>query len=189
MAVYSSSFHVSYLPNNSSHTINSSNDQWSCNSVLGPRVLAYSSQSKPTLRIVAIANSGPWRGQKDAFILKISASDENRVLDDDSNSTSPAPDHGGSGDANDGIPPENGGGGDGGGDEGEGEGEGDDEDEKEFGPIMKLEDVSRETEKVGATLPEDILEAAKTTGIRELLLMRYLELQVADRDSLLFSLN
>lgn len=173
MAVYSSSFNLSHLPNNSSHNIHSSTDQWSCSSGLGRRVLAYSSQSKPTLRIVAIANSAPWRSDKDAFILKVSTSDENRVLDEDSNSTSPTPDYGGSGGGSEGIPPENGGGGGGGG------GEGDDADEKEFGPIMKFEDVLREIEKVGATLPEDILEAAKTTGIRKLLLMRYLELQGA----------
>lgn len=173
MAVYSSSFNLSYLPNNSSHNIHSSNDQRSCDSGLGRRVLGYSSQSKPTLRIVAIANSAPWRGEKDAFILKVSTSDENRVLEEDSNSNSPTPDYGGSGDGSDGIPPENGGGG------GGGDGGGDDEDEKEFGPIMKFEDVLREIEKVGATLPEDFLEAAKTTGIRKLLLMRYLELQGA----------
>lgn len=172
MAVYSSSFNLSHLPNNSSHNIHSSTDQWSCSSGLGRRVLAYSSQTKPTLRIVAIANSAPWRSDKDAFILKVSTSDENRVLDEDSNSTSPTPDYGGSGDGNEGIPPEHGGGGGGG-------GEGDDADEQEFGPIMKFEDVLREIEKVGATLPEDILEAAKTTGIRKLLLMRYLELQGA----------
>lgn len=35
----------------------------------------------------------------------------------------------------------------------------------------------RETEKFGASLPSDLLEAAKTTGIRKLLLMRYLDLQ------------
>lgn len=64
-----------------------------------------------------------------------------------------------------------GGGGGGGGDDG-------DEEEDEFGPIMKYEDVIRETEARGVTLPEDMLEAAKSVGIRKLLLLRYLDLQV-----------
>ncbi|CAH8350795.1 unnamed protein product [Eruca vesicaria subsp. sativa] len=49
--------------------------------------------------------------------------------------------------------------------------------EKEFGPILKFEEVMRETEARGATLPSDMLEAAKTFGIRKLLLLRYLDLQ------------
>lgn len=61
--------------------------------------------------------------------------------------------------------------------------EGGDEEEKEeeddeFGPIMKFEDVMKETEARGASLPLDMLEAAKSGGLRELLLFRYLELQV-----------
>ncbi|CAH2058871.1 unnamed protein product, partial [Thlaspi arvense] len=66
-------------------------------------------------------------------------------------------------------------GGGGGGDGGEGDGE--DYEEKEFGPILKFEEVMRETEARGATLPSDMLEAAKTFGIRKLLLLRYLDLQ------------
>ncbi|CAL1404092.1 unnamed protein product [Linum trigynum] len=73
---------------------------------------------------------------------------------------------------NGGLP---GGGGGGGGDEG-----GDNGEEKEFGPIMKFEDVIRETEARGAKLPADMLEAAETTGIRAKFLLRYLELQEAD---------
>ncbi|XP_059667866.1 protein RETICULATA, chloroplastic-like [Cornus florida] len=64
-----------------------------------------------------------------------------------------------------------GGGGGGGGDEG------DDGEEDEFGPIMKFEEVIRETEARGASLPSDMLEAAKSVGIRKLLLLRYLDLQ------------
>lgn len=45
---------------------------------------------------------------------------------------------------------------------------------------MKLEDVVRETEKFGASLPSDLLKAAKTIGIKKLLLMRYLELQATN---------
>ncbi|MCD7459298.1 retention in endoplasmic reticulum protein 1 [Datura stramonium] len=60
----------------------------------------------------------------------------------------------------------------GGGDNGE-----NDEEEEEFGPLLKFEDVMREAETRGASLPADILEAAKSIGIRKVLLLRYLELQ------------
>uniref|UniRef100_A0A7N1A2S9 Uncharacterized protein n=1 Tax=Kalanchoe fedtschenkoi TaxID=63787 RepID=A0A7N1A2S9_KALFE len=49
--------------------------------------------------------------------------------------------------------------------------------EKEFGPILKFEEVMRLTEARNATLPADMLEAAKTTGIRKLILERFLDLQ------------
>ncbi|CAK9143548.1 unnamed protein product [Ilex paraguariensis] len=68
-----------------------------------------------------------------------------------------------------------GGGGNGGG--GGGGGGGDDNEENEFGPILKFEEVIREIEARGATLPADMLEAAKSVGIRRLLLLRYLDLQ------------
>lgn len=55
---------------------------------------------------------------------------------------------------------------------------GNDEEEKEFGPLLTFEEVVRETEARGASLPSDMLEAAKSVGIRKLLLLRYLELQV-----------
>lgn len=66
-----------------------------------------------------------------------------------------------------------GGGGDGGGDN-----EGDEYEEKEFGPLLKFEEVMKELEARGrgATLPPDMLEAAKTVGIRKVLLLRYLDL-------------
>ncbi|XP_030458622.1 protein RETICULATA-RELATED 1, chloroplastic-like [Syzygium oleosum] len=69
------------------------------------------------------------------------------------------------------------GGGGGGGDHGGGGGGGGDGEEEEFGPILKYEDVVRETEARGAKLPADMLEAAKSTGLRELILQRYLDLQ------------
>lgn len=50
--------------------------------------------------------------------------------------------------------------------------------EDEFGPILKFDEVIREAEKQGASLPSDMLEAAKTVGIQKVLLLRYLELQV-----------
>lgn len=66
-----------------------------------------------------------------------------------------------------------GGGGNGGNDNG-----GKDEEEKEFGPLLKFEEVVKETEARGASLPADMLEAAKSVGIRKVLLLRYLDLQV-----------
>lgn len=82
------------------------------------------------------------------------------------------------------------GGGDGGGDGdgrlpagGGGDDDGSDDDEehdweeKEFGPMMKFEDVIKEAEKQGINLPLDMLEAAKATGLRKLILTRYLDLQ------------
>ncbi|XP_077222589.1 protein RETICULATA-RELATED 1, chloroplastic-like [Tasmannia lanceolata] len=53
----------------------------------------------------------------------------------------------------------------------------DDKEEEELGPILKFEEVMRETEARGATLPSDMLEAAKTIGIPKLVLLRYLDLQ------------
>ncbi|GAB4833869.1 hypothetical protein Ancab_032117 [Ancistrocladus abbreviatus] len=52
-----------------------------------------------------------------------------------------------------------------------------DKEEEEFGPIMKFEEVIRETQSRGASLPADMLEAAKSVGIRRMLLLRYLDLQ------------
>lgn len=89
-------------------------------------------------------------------------------------------DNGNGGDSFGGDDNSNGGfnnGGGGGGDENGGDGDGEDYEEKEFGPIMKFEEVVRETEARGATLPSDMLEAAKTLGIRKVLLLRYLDLQ------------
>ncbi|XP_030531968.1 protein RETICULATA, chloroplastic [Rhodamnia argentea] len=55
--------------------------------------------------------------------------------------------------------------------------EGNDKEEEEFGPIMKFEEVMRETKARGATLPPDMLEAAKSVGLRKVLLERFLDLQ------------
>ncbi|KAM4096573.1 hypothetical protein ACJW30_08G115000 [Castanea mollissima] len=68
----------------------------------------------------------------------------------------------------------NGNGSGGGGDGRDGEENGE---EKEFGPILKLEEVMRKTKDRGVELPKDMLEAAKITGIRQVFLERYLELQ------------
>ncbi|KAJ8532990.1 hypothetical protein K7X08_015879 [Anisodus acutangulus] len=75
------------------------------------------------------------------------------------------------GDGGNGKYPDGGGGG-GGGDNGDG-----DEEEEEFGPLLKFEDVMKEAEARGAKLPADMIEAAKSVGIRKLLLLRYLDLQ------------
>ena len=61
---------------------------------------------------------------------------------------------------------------------GGGDGNGDGEDEKEFGPLLKFDDVIKEADARGVRLPMDMLEAAKATGIREVFLHRYLDLQV-----------
>lgn len=66
------------------------------------------------------------------------------------------------------------GGGGGGGDDSEES----DYEEEEFGPVMRFEAVMRETEKRGMSLPSDMIEAAKTIGLRSLVLSRYLALQV-----------
>ncbi|CAM6128553.1 unnamed protein product [Calypogeia fissa] len=73
------------------------------------------------------------------------------------------------------------GGGDGNGG-GDGAGDGGEErnrDEEEFGPILNAEQVQQEIQGRGVTLPADMLEAAQTMGIRQLLLSRYIELQGA----------
>lgn len=65
----------------------------------------------------------------------------------------------------------------GGGDNG---GDGVDPEEEEFGPLLKFPEVMREIEARGTKLPSDMLEAAKSVGIRKVLLDRYLDLQVYD---------
>lgn len=66
-----------------------------------------------------------------------------------------------------------GGGGDGG---SGGGGEGGGEEDEEFGPLLNFEAVMKEAEARGITLPPDMAEAARITGIREMFLLRYLEL-------------
>jgi hypothetical protein len=68
-------------------------------------------------------------------------------------------------------------GGDGGGNDGEGGGE-EEEGDEEFGPLLNFEAVMKEVEARGVKLPSDMEEAARITGIREMFLLRYLELQV-----------
>lgn len=62
----------------------------------------------------------------------------------------------------------------GGGGEGDGDGDGrDDREEEEFGVLLKFDEVIREAEARGVSLPRDMLEAAKTIGIRKDHLLRY----------------
>ncbi|XP_002974449.2 protein RETICULATA-RELATED 1, chloroplastic [Selaginella moellendorffii] len=75
------------------------------------------------------------------------------------------------------------GGGGGGGDDGSGDGDGDDggsdRAEKEFGSLLSAEEVERQVKARGAVLPADLAEAAKASGLRELILTRYLDFQAA----------
>lgn len=76
----------------------------------------------------------------------------------------------GNGNGGNGKPPNGGGGG--------GNGGGDENEEDELGPLLNYEEAMRETTARGASLPSDMLDAAKSVGIRKLLLLRYLDLQV-----------
>lgn len=68
------------------------------------------------------------------------------------------------------------GGKDGGGNDGDG---GDDDyEEAEFGPLLGFSEVVRLATARGVTLPADMIEAAKDAGIREVILLRYFDLQV-----------
>jgi hypothetical protein len=64
---------------------------------------------------------------------------------------------------------------------GSGSGGGDDDDdyeEAEFGPLLGFDEVLRLAAARGVSLPADMMEAAKDAGIREVLLLRYFDLQV-----------
>ncbi|XP_042512892.1 protein RETICULATA, chloroplastic-like [Macadamia integrifolia] len=80
----------------------------------------------------------------------------------------------GSSDGGNGKTPSGGGGGGAGGSDGHGEG---DHEEEELGSVMKFEEVMKEAEARGVSLPSDMLQAAKTVGLRKVLLNRYLDLQ------------
>ncbi|XP_058109414.1 protein RETICULATA, chloroplastic-like [Magnolia sinica] len=126
-------------------------------------------------------DAGLESGDRTVVVLKkgmdVSLANDSRVL---GSSCSPELDDGGSSgdsfggaDGNGRYPPGGGGGGGGGG----GDPEEDGREEEEFGPVLKFEEVIREAEARGVSLPSDMLEAAKTTGIRKVLLLRYLDLQ------------
>ena len=58
------------------------------------------------------------------------------------------------------------------------DGGGEDYEEAEFGPLLGFNEVLRLAAARGVALPADMLEAAKDAGIREVLLLRYFDLQV-----------
>ncbi|KAH6802874.1 reticulata-like protein [Perilla frutescens var. frutescens] len=130
------------------------------------------------LEVVNVMNPGTESQSNQAVTTAIENTDyaekDAKVVDKSYNSVPDCKNGGGDGggfiDGNGKFP--GGGGGGGGGDDGA-----DDYEEKEFGPLLKFEEVIRETEARGATLPADMLEAAKTVGLRKLLLLRYLDLQ------------
>jgi hypothetical protein len=68
-------------------------------------------------------------------------------------------------------------GGNGGKDGGDGD---DDYEEAEFGRLLGFDDVLRLAAGRGVALPADMMEAAKDAGIREILLLRYFDLQVVE---------
>jgi len=70
-------------------------------------------------------------------------------------------------------------GGNGGKDGGGGEDD-DDYEEAEFGPLLGFDEVLRLAAARGVVLPGDMMEAAKDAGIREVLLLRYFDLQVLE---------
>ncbi|GMP88674.1 hypothetical protein CsSME_00040572 [Camellia sinensis var. sinensis] len=123
-----------------------------------------------SIKIVALQHSN--RRDKDVFRFKCISSDSAAktitVLPDSTLKTDNGSTGGGGSFGGDGRFPSGGGGGD---------GEENDEDEEEFGQVMKYEEAMREIELRGASLPSDMLEAAKTMGLRRLVLTRYLDLQ------------
>ncbi|XP_052173882.1 protein RETICULATA-RELATED 1, chloroplastic [Diospyros lotus] len=162
--------HSSSLPLANAHSSTSgthSTKRWSVITMVEVRVsnansakfvaLSHSARSKRVIRFKCVGSE--------------SAENAVRILEEVETDSAPKTDDGsaGGGDGSNGSFPPGGGGG-GGGDE-------DDNDEEEFGPVMKFEEVMRETEMRGATLPSDMLEVAKATGLRRLLLTRYLDLQ------------
>lgn len=123
----------------------------------------FAPSNQPSVRIAADKPSKIQCAAPDTTSEKVSLSEE--IVE-------PEVDDTGGGDGGNGKFPFGGGGGGGGeGDEGGGE-------EDEFGPIMKYDDVLIEAESRGAVLPADMVEAAKSTGLRRLILTRYLDLEV-----------
>ncbi|GLJ05090.1 hypothetical protein SUGI_0010780 [Cryptomeria japonica] len=53
------------------------------------------------------------------------------------------------------------------------------DDESEFGPMLSAAEVFKEAKSRGVVLPSDMAEAARSSGLRKLLLSRYLNLQEA----------
>uniref|UniRef100_A0A5B7BDJ4 Uncharacterized protein n=1 Tax=Davidia involucrata TaxID=16924 RepID=A0A5B7BDJ4_DAVIN len=178
MAIYSSTLRLSRFPNLFCGI--DSTKQWDQNLIVEVRVLGcLRNPNKDFANSLKVVNLHHSIRNKQAFRVKCAESETVPktivVLEGLEADSIPKTDNGSGGGegGNRGFPSGGGGGGSGGGDGG-GDNE---EDEKEFGPIMKFEEVMRETEMQGASLPLDMLEAAKTTGLRRLILTRYLDLQ------------
>ncbi|XP_042481143.1 protein RETICULATA-RELATED 1, chloroplastic-like isoform X3 [Macadamia integrifolia] len=189
MAICSSSFRLSHLANFPSEI--DSKEQWDKNWTVDARVFGclrrhnvgflsstragFLSISSKCKTIVSLSGT-----ERIRFSLTRETRDS-RVLH---TSFSPNIDNGGgrmyslrSSAGNGDIPPGGGGGGHGGGGGGSGGNGKDDHEEKEFGPLVKFVQVMKEAEACGVGLPPDMLEAAKTVGIRRVLLDRYFDLQ------------
>uniref|UniRef100_A0A1D1Y057 Protein RETICULATA, chloroplastic n=2 Tax=Magnoliopsida TaxID=3398 RepID=A0A1D1Y057_9ARAE len=86
----------------------------------------------------------------------------------------------GSGDSSDGaggngeFPPGGGGGGSG---DNNNDRHGENEEEDEFGPVLRFEEVMKETKARGVSLPSDMYEAAKTVGIQKVFLDNYMSME------------
>jgi hypothetical protein len=65
---------------------------------------------------------------------------------------------------------------------------GESNEEEAFGVLLDSEQVAKELQARGISLPPDMAEAARTVGIRELLLSRYIELQVCILEHMNFAL-
>lgn len=154
-----------------------------CHSIKGARTNTrlLCKSKRPRLVVVNVMNPGTEPQSSPAATTTIETGDidhvekDAKVVDKNYNSITDCKNGGGDGggfiDGSDGNGKFPGGGGSSG-DDGA-----DEYEEKEFGPLLKFEEVIRETEARGATLPADMLEAAKTEGLRKLLLLRYLDLQ------------
>ncbi|KAI9115965.1 hypothetical protein K1719_012895 [Acacia pycnantha] len=150
----------------------------------GNECLVYVSLQKTERSVIMNMSQQPAESQFNVTTTKVSEGGGENVLGNGHKSWDNESDSKTDGDENNGVMYEGSGGngsfGSGGGEGGGGSGGGGsngDEEEEEFGPILKYDEVMKETEARGATLPSDMLEAAKSVGIRKVLLLRYLDLQ------------
>jgi len=67
-------------------------------------------------------------------------------------------------------------------------GKGGNDGDDEFGPILNAEEVFEKAEARSVVLPSDMAEAAKAVGLRQLLLSRYLDLQVCSCVSIILNI-
>ncbi|KAJ4969593.1 hypothetical protein NE237_002692 [Protea cynaroides] len=205
MAICSSSFRLSHLPNFSNEigSTEQLNESWTLevrlhgngglrSSIKAP-VLLISSKCKRNISVPRDRNRFAVRSMSEMQSVSESGDPGITVLQQSADTSlgkestvretsfTLDTDNGGGGkyslggsDGNGKTPSGGGGGGGAGGSGGHGE---DDHEDKEFGSLMKFEEVMKEAEARGVSLPSDMLEAARTVGIRKVLLDRYLDLQ------------